>query len=47
LSNREIADSLYVSPETIKKHTGNIYGKLGVRGRIEAVTKAKSLALID
>jgi len=46
LSNREIAQSLYVSPETIKKHTGNIYGKLGVRGRMEAVSRARSLALI-
>lgn len=47
LSNREVAESLFVSPETIKKHTGNIYGKLGVRGRIEAVTKARTLAIID
>jgi LuxR family maltose regulon positive regulatory protein len=47
LSNREIAGELFVSPETVKKHTGNIYGKLGVRGRIEAVTRARSLAIID
>lgn len=47
LTNREIAASLFVSPETIKKHTANIYGKLGVRGRIEAVTKARSLSIID
>jgi LuxR family maltose regulon positive regulatory protein len=47
LSNREIGDRLFVSPETVKKHTGNIYAKLGVRGRVEAVSRARSLALID
>ena len=47
LSNREIAASLFVSPETVKKHAGSIYGKLGVRGRIEAVTRARLLDLID
>ena len=33
LTNREIAETLSISPETVKKHTGSIYGKLGVRGR--------------
>ncbi len=47
LTNREIAASLFLSPETIKKHTANIYAKLGVRGRVEAVTRARSLAIID
>jgi LuxR family maltose regulon positive regulatory protein len=47
LSNREIGEALFVSPETVKKHSGNIYGKLGVRGRVEAVTRARTLALID
>jgi LuxR family maltose regulon positive regulatory protein len=47
LSNREIADALSVSPETVKKHAGNIYGKLGAHGRMEAVTTARSLSLIE
>jgi LuxR family maltose regulon positive regulatory protein len=47
LSNREIAETLSVSPETIKKHTGNIYGKLGAHGRMEAVATARARALIE
>ena len=47
LSNREIADTLFVSPETIKKHAGNIFGKLGTHGRMDAVSTARSLALIE
>ena len=35
-SNREIADMMYVSPETIKTHLQNIYRKLGVKSRMEA-----------
>jgi LuxR family maltose regulon positive regulatory protein len=46
LSNQEIAVRLYLSLRTIKFHTGNIYGKLGVKSRIEAVSKARSLGLL-
>lgn len=35
--NKEIADSLFVSPETVKFHLANVYRKLGVRTRAEAI----------
>ena len=36
----EIADRLFVSPNTVKTHLTHIYGKLGVRGRSEAIRAA-------
>jgi LuxR family maltose regulon positive regulatory protein len=47
LTNREIAERLVVSPETVKKHTANIYGKLGTRNRTETVARARQLDLLD
>jgi LuxR family maltose regulon positive regulatory protein len=47
LTNREIAAALVISPETVKKHTASIYGKLGVLGRTEAAVKARSLDVLD
>lgn len=40
LSNREIADSLGTSEDTIKNHVSNVLAKLGVRDRVRAVLKA-------
>ena len=40
LRNREIADAMYVSVDTVKTHLRNVYRKLGVRNRAEVVAKA-------
>jgi LuxR family transcriptional regulator, maltose regulon positive regulatory protein len=45
-SNQQIAAQLSVSVNTIKKHTSNIYGKLGVRNRAQAVIRAQEIELI-
>jgi LuxR family maltose regulon positive regulatory protein len=46
LSNREIADQLFVGVSTIKKHINHIYGKLGASDRASVVTRARALRLI-
>ncbi len=40
LSNKEIADNLYISPRTVKSHVSNILRKLDVKDRTQAVIKA-------
>ena len=45
-SNREIAETLFVTVGTVKKHLNNIYGKLDVARRTEAVAKAQTLQLL-
>ncbi len=45
-SNPEIAGELVVTINTIKKHTSNIYGKLGVRSRTQAIARAHELHLL-
>jgi LuxR family maltose regulon positive regulatory protein len=46
LSQREIADELHLSFNTIKTHTRSIYRKLGVAERTEAISRARELSLI-
>ena len=46
LSNQEIAARLFVSLNTIKTHSSNLFEKLDVKRRIQAIEKAKSLGLL-
>jgi len=46
MSNREIGGKLFISPGTAKTHIHNLCGKLGVRNRTEAATRAKELGLV-
>jgi LuxR family maltose regulon positive regulatory protein len=47
LSNREIAEQLFISIGTVKRHAHNIYGKLSVSNRHEAVSKARGLGMLN
>ncbi|CAN5231995.1 response regulator transcription factor [soil metagenome] len=46
MSNNEIASHLYVSLNTVKTHCKNLFEKLAVARRTQAIEKAKRLALI-
>ncbi|MBX3013207.1 MAG: hypothetical protein KF832_16940 [Caldilineaceae bacterium] len=46
LSNQAIADELIVALSTVKKHLINIYGKLGVNSRTQALTRARTAGLL-
>jgi LuxR family maltose regulon positive regulatory protein len=46
LTSEEIGRELYVSANTVRTHIRNIYGKLDVHGRLEAIRKARGLKLI-
>ena len=46
LSNPEIASRLYLSPNTVKVHSRNIYSKLGVHNRMQAAARARALGIL-
>ena len=46
-SNKEMARLLGISPNTIKTHVARVYEKLEVQRRIQAIEKARWLALIE
>ena len=45
-SNHEIAQSLVISLATVKKHVGNVLGKLGATNRTQAIVQARLLSLL-
>lgn len=45
-SNKEIARALDLSPNTVKTHIANLYGKLEVARRTQAIQKARELRLL-
>ncbi|HSR32844.1 MAG TPA: LuxR C-terminal-related transcriptional regulator, partial [Anaerolineae bacterium] len=46
LTNKEIATQLFISPGTVAQHTHQIYQKLDVHNRRQAVAKAKALSIL-
>jgi LuxR family transcriptional regulator, maltose regulon positive regulatory protein len=47
LRGSEIAAELFVSPNTIRSHLRNLYAKLGVHSRTDAVNRARELGLLS
>ncbi len=46
-SNNDIAENLYLSTSTVKTHLYNLYSKMEVKSRTQAMEKAKRLKIID
>jgi LuxR family transcriptional regulator, maltose regulon positive regulatory protein len=46
LSNKEIAEAIFVSEGTLKWHLHNVYGKLYVKNRSGAITRARTLGIL-
>jgi DNA-binding NarL/FixJ family response regulator len=46
-SNREVSEALHISPHTVQVHLSNIFGKMGVKTRTEAVLYAIRQGWVD
>jgi LuxR family maltose regulon positive regulatory protein len=46
LSNKELAEAIFVSEGTLKWHLHNVYGKLNVKNRTGAMTRARALGIL-
>ena len=46
LSNKEIAEAIFVSEGTLKWHLHNVYGKLNVKNRTRAMARARALGIL-
>jgi len=46
-TNQEIANRLFIALPTVKTHASNLYSKLDVKNRTQAVAKARSLGIIQ
>jgi ATP/maltotriose-dependent transcriptional regulator MalT len=46
LSNKEIAEAIFVTEGTLKWHLHNVYGKLNVKNRSGAMTRARALGIL-
>jgi ATP/maltotriose-dependent transcriptional regulator MalT len=47
MSNQEIADTLFISQNTVKTHTSRLFEKLAVKNRTHAILKSKELGIIS
>ena len=47
LTNREIAERLFISQKTVGTHVGHIFDKLGVHNRVEAAGRARRLGVLE
>ncbi len=46
-SNQEIADRLFISLNTVKTHTSNLFSKLDVKRRTQAIQRGKELSILS
>jgi LuxR family maltose regulon positive regulatory protein len=46
MSDRQVAEQLVVTTGTVKRHLNNLYGKLGVHSRTQALARAQELGLL-